>query len=837
MKIIKLPNKILSIGRLVSVINYQRSLFFCFILSIAVSCDAPSDNGLDGNILPATSEPKSFCVTLDNIEVQGDFEGSQGIKLFGVADEGGPEPELYGRVCGVASEDEYITKGDISVQEQTQNCKDFWVHKDHEPFGSPILPFESIAMVVKKILPDLVEILPPGDLVDSYRWSDAPKFLSLFDEDECPALAELMKDPIDTDAPAKLGLLDILRATASDFVSENSCVMKTIQSISDKAKAEESLEPSWNMGKNPIGTRHTITVKDKHNHRMLIVVLPILDDDKFLFPVVPFEATVADTLLYPKSGFTPIDEGGTSKKDEIPAILHVRDSDFPNSNRHSSIKRSIVLAPGEGGNSEDYAGTVTLNFTIAPEACESEIAFSPNPPWGPDGAAPPSPKYKLTINNGLAPSSGVIKDVTGNIHCGTDASTSYNKCEHDFKKHSKVLLTATEKSDSHIIGNWDGDVDGCNAYSRECSIDMGENPKSVTKNFRNFDSTQMHTLTVTKPSNGYIEIRGTGGGSLDATGVFCGHESGQNHCVFNLNEGTTVMLTAVAAAGSVIGSWEDDCRGIDRECRIERINEAKEVTKNFKKIEELEDILPEYCVTLKRLKKKILTKFDKKKLIRYDDAGNIKYKSNGDIWYYPSSSTNPRPEPYGYVCAVRSNQLSTASSNIDEFLNHCQMLWHRKDNNPLSGIDNNYEIITWAVPDATPYSFLTSSLRVHDLYNYSEGVDDNDLLPTDFFSSQSVNKSVTLTGFLSNDEISLVFLPILDDDDVIDDGADDLFVPSFTNANTSSNYPAIFHIKQSSIPTTKLRKSLEFELSNPDEDNDLDGVLTFEFQIERDACD
>ena len=92
-------------------------------------CEPPSDT-LDPTLTDIGDiEPGHACITLEKITYDGSFSEA-------LLEDDGPEPELYGRVCGVTSENKALLDDKHSVIDRLQDCKNFFFVKDSSPLDA-----------------------------------------------------------------------------------------------------------------------------------------------------------------------------------------------------------------------------------------------------------------------------------------------------------------------------------------------------------------------------------------------------------------------------------------------------------------------------------------------------------------------------------------------------------------------------------------------------------------------------------------------------------------------------------------------------------------------------
>ena len=124
-------------------------------------CEPPSDT-LDPTLTDIGDiEPGHACITLEKITYDGSFSEA--------LDGDSPEPELYGRVCGVTSENEALLDDKHSVIDRLQDCKNFFFVKDSSPldaaaFGDGTATIDLLETLGLDLLPEDAK-----DLFDSYK--------------------------------------------------------------------------------------------------------------------------------------------------------------------------------------------------------------------------------------------------------------------------------------------------------------------------------------------------------------------------------------------------------------------------------------------------------------------------------------------------------------------------------------------------------------------------------------------------------------------------------------------------------------------------------------------
>lgn len=149
------------------------------------------------------------------------------------------------------------------------------------------------------------------------------------------------------------------------------------------------------------------------------------------------------------------------------------------------------------------------------------------------------------------------------INCGAT-------CTVGFAEKTVVTLKAVpDASTKAIIGGWSGG--GCSGTGDSCNVLM-DAAKQVTVTF---NKPPQHRLTVTKAGTGEGTVTSTSD-PAQPTQLNCG-----SLCQVDYAQGSTVTLTATAAAGSVFAGWSGDATcGTTASCTIP-MDAAKNVTATF----------------------------------------------------------------------------------------------------------------------------------------------------------------------------------------------------------------------------------------------------------------
>jgi hypothetical protein len=162
----------------------------------------------------------------------------------------------------------------------------------------------------------------------------------------------------------------------------------------------------------------------------------------------------------------------------------------------------------------------------------------------------PAPQQALQVSR-AGSGSGTVTSAPGGIACGATCSASY-------ESGTQVRLTAAADAGSTFVG-WEGACAG----NGECALTM-DAPRTVTARF-----SRSVALTV--------ERAGSGAGTVNSApaGIDCG-----SRCSSGYDAGTTVVLTAQAAAGSTFAGWSGGgCSGTGA-CTV-LMDASKTVTATF----------------------------------------------------------------------------------------------------------------------------------------------------------------------------------------------------------------------------------------------------------------
>ena len=160
------------------VLYRPRSYLYCLSLSLLsivlfsyYHCEPPSDT-LDPTLTDIGDiEPGHACITLEKITYDGSFSEA--------LDGDSPEPELYGRVCGVTTEDETLLNDKDSAKDRLQNCKNFFFVKDSSPLDAAAIGDGTATIDFLEILGLNLLTDDAKELLNSYKGTVAHQRLLL----------------------------------------------------------------------------------------------------------------------------------------------------------------------------------------------------------------------------------------------------------------------------------------------------------------------------------------------------------------------------------------------------------------------------------------------------------------------------------------------------------------------------------------------------------------------------------------------------------------------------------------------------------------------------------
>ena len=322
MKMTILLNFILSLrlklkkGRGIFLHSFLSFLFALSLLSCGGKDDSNNPHKLDpeggpGGV-PSAATPQDYCVSFKKLVVEGRSR------------------KLYGALCGVTSEDEFILLDEAQITDRLRNCRPFFYERDETPLYSNTFDEDLIGALLAIFAPDMKDKLPPDDLLALYDSGDSE-----------PPLIE----------------------KGEHWEGEH------WEGEDDGAYATSWTDINW-----------TFRLKDKRNHRVILLALPILSAESTacgnIFWIFPDLRKPIDCVLLPYEGFS-------SKPGEYPGILQIMDKDFYD---NPFVPQEKILVFRE---SEDDEDSVSFHFEVERGACENESppAFFPRPE--PQSPAPP----------------------------------------------------------------------------------------------------------------------------------------------------------------------------------------------------------------------------------------------------------------------------------------------------------------------------------------------------------------------------------------------------------------------------------------------------------------
>jgi hypothetical protein len=235
---------------------------------------------------------------------------------------------------------------------------------------------------------------------------------------------------------------------------------------------------------------------------------------------------------------------GTGTVTSVPAGIDCGEACTAQFDGGTIVTLTAVAAAGStfvgwGGACAGTVATCTVSMT---EAREVTAAFAPM-----DADA-----HMLLVSR-MGPGSGSVTSVPAGIDCGAVCSAS-------FAHGTSVTLTAVAAAGSSFAG-WGG---ACSGTASTCTVSMTE-ARGVVATF----DAQDHTLSVSRA--------GSGSGTVTSapSGIDCG-----GTCSASFAHGTSVTLTANAAAGSTFAGWSGACAGASSTCTVS-MTEACGVTATF----------------------------------------------------------------------------------------------------------------------------------------------------------------------------------------------------------------------------------------------------------------
>jgi PASTA domain/Divergent InlB B-repeat domain len=195
-----------------------------------------------------------------------------------------------------------------------------------------------------------------------------------------------------------------------------------------------------------------------------------------------------------------------------------------------------------GGNGDFFSGITTFEGSAAGNT-DFVASAAGGYSFNGFGSGPVTSTTALTASFTLLPSytlsvaksgsgSGTVTSSPAGIDCGS-------ACSHGYTSGTSVTLTASAASGSTFAG-WSGACSG----SGNCSVPM-TSAASVTATFALEPS---YVLSVTRSGAGTV--------TSSPAGIDCG-----TACSHSYTTGTSVTLTAAAAAGSTFEGWSGACTG------------------------------------------------------------------------------------------------------------------------------------------------------------------------------------------------------------------------------------------------------------------------------------
>lgn len=170
---------------------------------------------------------------------------------------------------------------------------------------------------------------------------------------------------------------------------------------------------------------------------------------------------------------------------------------------------------------------------------------------GGGGTSPPPAGNTLSVS--VSAGGSVVSDPAG-IDCGADCSVRFDPA-------TTVTLTATPAT-GRVFAGWGGD---CAGSARTCTLSM-QQARTVTAGF-NAPPSSTFALGVTV----------TGGGTVRSqpAGIDCG-----STCSAPFAANSSVVLSAIPAAGQVFSGWGGACTGAGQNCTV-TMSQARSVSAVF----------------------------------------------------------------------------------------------------------------------------------------------------------------------------------------------------------------------------------------------------------------
>ena len=246
----------------------------------------------------------------------------------------GEGPRIYGKICGVTTEDKIILDGSQSLTNRIQNCKHFFHVRSTSPFHSEAFGKEFACDFVDDYYPKLKDSLPPAEV---------ETFYCDYREEDAPPTPELAVDGN-----------GILELDGSEEI------------------------------------KRTFRLQDRRNHRIAILFLPLFEE-----AVISGNVPTGDNIFFPYSvsdgnSEKVGSEGFFQAIENVVAILQINETDF-NESYAQPITRIFKYSTKRG---EATKGFISFTFEIKREACDNDsvpIGLDEGYP-GVDSDFPPTPK-------------------------------------------------------------------------------------------------------------------------------------------------------------------------------------------------------------------------------------------------------------------------------------------------------------------------------------------------------------------------------------------------------------------------------------------------------------
>ena len=182
----------------------------------------------------------------------------------------------------------------------------------------------------------------------------------------------------------------------------------------------------------------------------------------------------------------------------------------------------------------------------------------------------------VTTSRGITAGAGTVSSSPAGMSCATPtaAGVSAANCSANFSNGTSVRLTATAAAGSAFTG-WSG---ACTGTATTCTLLMTA-ARSVTANFAPSTASFILTINASRgTSSASGSVSSTPAGLTCATPTAAGQT--QTSCARGFTSGTSVTLTARAAAGSTFTGWSGACTGTAATCTVS-MSAARTVTANF----------------------------------------------------------------------------------------------------------------------------------------------------------------------------------------------------------------------------------------------------------------